>query len=184
MILSIFGNVVMSLQMKHRFLKCLAGALFLSTSLMAEPLAVGDKLPPVVSINQLGEEVSLETFAEEKWLLVYFYPKADTPGCTKQACSLRDSYEVLTEKGVKVIGVSADTPADQKAFLEKHKLPFILLADVEKKVIEAFGVPNFKGKQFAQRQAYLFKEGELIWRDLKAATNKQATEVLKAMKTL
>ena len=116
------------------------------------------------------------------WTLVYFYPKADTPGCTKQACSLRDSYASLTGKGIRVYGVSTDDEKSQKAFQEKYKLPFTLLADKDKKVVTAFGVPATMG--FAKRQAFLFRDGVLVWKDLEAATSEQAAEVLAAIQEI
>ena len=113
---------------------------------------------------------------------MYFYPKADTGGCTAQGCSLRDAYADLTAQGVKVVGVSTDAVAAQKAFREKNRFPFPLLADTDKKVTAAFGVPTTLG--FASRQAFLFKDGKLVWRDLKASTAQQAADVLAALKTL
>jgi peroxiredoxin Q/BCP len=142
----------------------------------AAELAVGEALPEVKVKNQNGEMVNLAEAGSEGWTLVYFYPKADTPGCTKQACSLRDSYEKLTDKGVTIFGVSTDGVAVQKEFAEKHELPFTLLADKSKKAVKAFGVPA--GMGFAKRQAYLFQDGKLVWRDLKASTEKQAADVL------
>ena len=143
----------------------------------AEPIDVGAALPAVTAKNQDGQEVKLAEAGAGGWTLVYFYPKADTPGCTKQACSLRDSYATLTEKKVKVFGVSMDDVAAQKAFQEKYKLPFPLLADKEAKVADAFGVPHSMG--FAKRQAFLFKDSKLVWRDLEASTEQQAADVLK-----
>ncbi|MCW1925440.1 peroxiredoxin [Luteolibacter arcticus] len=143
----------------------------------AEPIEVGAALPAVTAKNQDGQEVKLAEAGAGGWTLVYFYPKADTPGCTKQACSLRDSYATLTEKKVKVFGVSMDDVAAQKAFQEKYKLPFPLLADKEAKVADAFGVPHSLG--FTKRQAFLFKDGKLAWRDLEASTEQQAADVLK-----
>ncbi|MFC5051755.1 peroxiredoxin [Rubritalea spongiae] len=145
----------------------------------AAPLKVGDQLPEVSCASHEGKKVSLSEFKDSEWVLVYFYPKADTPGCTKQACSLRDSYEVLTDKGVIIFGVSKNTVEEQKAFAEKYKLPFTLLADKDTKVIKAFGVPQFPGIGLAKRQAYLFKEGKLVWKDEKASTTKQAADILK-----
>lgn len=142
----------------------------------AEALDVGGALPAVTATDEAGSEVKLAEVAAAGWTLVYFYPKADTPGCTKQACSLRDSYAVLTEKKVRVFGVSLDDVAAQKAFKEKYKLPFTLLADKDGKVADAFGVPHSMG--FAKRQAFLFKEGKLVWRDLAASTDQQAADVL------
>jgi peroxiredoxin Q/BCP len=143
-----------------------------------EPLELGKKVPEVEAKTQGGEAVKLHEAAAKGWVLVYFYPKADTPGCTKQACSLRDAYATLTEKGVKVFGVSTDTVEEQKAFAEKYKLPFTLLADKDAAVVKAFGVPTMKGDAFAKRQAYLFKDGKLVWRDLAASTSEQAADIL------
>lgn len=145
----------------------------------AEPLAVGAALPAVSQKNQEDVAVKLAEAGAAGYLLVYFYPKADTPGCTKQACSLRDSYAALTEKGVKIFGVSMDTVKAQKAFREKYKLPFDLLADADGSIVTAFGVPKTMG--FAKRQAFLFKDGKLVWRDLAASTAEQAADVLKVV---
>jgi peroxiredoxin Q/BCP len=145
----------------------------------AAPIENGAALPAVTAKDQDGKDVELAKTGAEGWTLVYFYPKADTPGCTKQACSLRDSYATLTEKKVKVFGVSLDDVAAQKAFQEKYKLPFPLLADKDGKVADAFGVPHSMG--FAKRQAFLFKDGKLVWRDLEASTDQQAADVLKEL---
>lgn len=152
----------------------------MSSFVQAGELAVGQPIPEVKVKNQKNEIVDLAQEAKEGWVLVYFYPKADTPGCTKQACSLRDSYAELTEKGVKVYGVSTDSVENQLKFAQKYELPFSLLADKSKKVVSAFGVPA--GMGFAKRQAYLFKDGELVWRDLKASTSKQAADILAELK--
>jgi peroxiredoxin Q/BCP len=142
----------------------------------AAPIIEGADLPAVACPDQTGKEVKLAESGAKGYVLVYFYPKADTPGCTKQACSLRDSFEKLTEKGVKVFGVSMDGVDAQKAFAEKYKLPFTLLADKEGVVTKAFGVPHVGS--FAKRQAFLFLDGKLVWRDLSASTDQQAADVL------
>jgi peroxiredoxin Q/BCP len=142
----------------------------------AEPIAEGAALPAVSCPDQAGKEVKLAETGAKGYVLVYFYPKADTPGCTKQACSLRDAYQNITDKGVKVFGSSMDSVEAQKAFAEKYKLPFTLLADKEGKVADAFGVPHVAG--FAKRQAFLFQDGKLVWRDLSASTDQQAADVL------
>jgi thioredoxin-dependent peroxiredoxin len=147
-----------------------------------EPLDVGQDAPAVEALNQDGELVSLEALYKEGDVLVYFYPRADTPGCTAQACSLRDDFEALTERKVTVVGVSTDDVAAQKAFQEKHQLPFTLLADTERKVVEEFGVPT-RGA-FATRQAFLIRQGKIVWRDLEASTAEQAADVLKALASL
>lgn len=145
----------------------------------AVQLDVGDMLPAVPAQNQDGHVLSLADAGATGYLLVYFYPKADTPGCTRQACGLRDAYADLLEKGVKVIGVSMDEAAAQKAFKRKHGLPFDLLADGSGEVMAAFGVPHTMG--FARRQAFLFKDGRLVWRDLTASTANQAADVLRVL---
>jgi peroxiredoxin Q/BCP len=145
----------------------------------SEPLKVGDAAPDAQSVDQNGKPVSLSKLYGSGWTLVYFYPKADTPGCTAEACSLRDAFEELTKKGVTVVGVSADTPKEQKAFQEKYHLPFTLIADSDKHVIQAFGVPTTMG--FASRQSFLIKDGKIVWRDLHASTKQQAADILKAV---
>lgn len=153
-----------------------AASLAAAASVSAEPIEVGAALPATAAKDQEGKETKIAEAGAKGWTLVYFYPKADTPGCTKQACSLRDSFAELTDKGVKVYGASMDDVAAQKAFKEKYKLPFTLLADKDAKLADAFGVPHEGG--FAKRQAFLFKDGKLVWRDLAAATDKQAADVL------
>ncbi len=142
-------------------------------------LEVGEAVPDVTGTNQQAKPVVLKEVAATGYTLVYFYPKADTGGCTAQACSLRDAYEELKSAGVRVFGVSTDTTESQLKFQEKYNLPFELLADPDGKVVDAFGVPRLKG--YAARQAYLFKDGKLVWRDLKASTAKQAEDVLKVI---
>lgn len=157
----------------------IGGFMFFGLIGRADELALGAPLPSIQAPDQDGKPVDLAAAGGVGWTLVYFYPQADTPGCTRQACSLRDAYAVLTEKGVRVFGVSADDPAAQKAFQKKYKLPFTLIADSEKKVMDAFGVPHALG--FAKRQAFLFRDGKLHWRDLAAATDQQAADVLAAI---
>ena len=148
----------------------------------AEPLKVGDPAPTVTGITETGAQLNLgDVYAQQPYTLVYFYPKADTPGCTKQGCSLRDGYEALLKKGVAVIGVSHDDPAAQKAFKEKYHLPFTLIADTEKVVINAFGVPTKSIPlvgEFASRSAYLIKGGKIVYADYKGTTDKQAEAIL------
>ncbi len=160
----------------------IGGLMFFSFGAKADELAEGAKLPAVTVNDQDGRAVALAAEGSQGWTLVYFYPKADTPGCTKQACSIRDSYATLTGKGIRVYGVSTDDEKAQKAFQEKYQLPFTLLADKDKRVLTAFGVPSTMG--FAKRQAYLFKDGVLVWRDLEAATSQQAAEVLAAIQAI
>ena len=101
-------------------------------------LQVGDKAPEVLGINQDGNEIRLSDFAGKK-LVLYFYPKDNTPGCTAQACSLRDEYSELRKKGYQVLGVSADSAASHQKFIQKYDLPFNLISDGDKTLSEQFG---------------------------------------------
>ena len=144
-----------------------------------QPLQLGAALPSLTVTLDDGSSIDLAS-ADGGYTLIYFYPKADTPGCTKQACSLRDAYAELTEKGVTVFGASFDDAASQAAFREKFDLPFPLVADVDGALADAFGVP-VRGGRFAARQAFLFNDGVLVWRDLRASTGEQAADVLAAI---
>jgi peroxiredoxin Q/BCP len=148
----------------------------------AEPLAVGAAAPDVSAVDQNGAPVVLKDVFAKGPTLVYFYPKADTPGCTKQACSLRDDWETLKAKGIQVLGVSTDKPEAQKKFEEKHKLPFTLVADPEGKVAAGFGVPLTVG--FAKRMSFLVKGGKVVWTMPAASTSEHAKDVLKAFDAL
>lgn len=102
-------------------------------------LQVGDKAPAFTAKDQNGNEVKLSDFKGEK-VILYFYPKDNTPTCTTQACNLRDNYHALLKKGYKVLGVSADNEKSHLKFIKKFNLPFPLLADAEHAIIEAYGV--------------------------------------------
>ena len=100
---------------------------------------IGDKAPEVLGINEKGEEILLSNYQGKK-VVLYFYPKDNTSGCTAEACSLRDNYSALKEKGYEVIGVSTDSATSHQKFIAKHELPFTLIADTDKKLVEAMGV--------------------------------------------
>lgn len=100
---------------------------------------VGDKAPETLGNDQDGNEVRLSDYAGRR-VILYFYPKDNTSGCTAEACSLRDSHEALRRHGCEVIGVSTDSGKSHRNFIEKHGLPFRLVADTEKKLVETFGV--------------------------------------------
>jgi peroxiredoxin Q/BCP len=156
--------------------------LAMTASLQAEPLKVGDQAPQVTGITETGAQLNFADFYKnQSYTLVYFFPKADTAGCTAQGCSLRDAYSDLTAKGVAVIGVSHDDVAAQAAFKEKYHFPFTLIADPDQVVIKAFGVPNIPSTHLATRQAFLIKDGKVVWADYKASTKQQAADVLKVI---
>jgi peroxiredoxin Q/BCP len=142
----------------------------------AEPLAIGATAPAISGTNQDGKTVDLGALYKTGYVLVYFYPKAGTPGCTAEACSLRDAFATLTSANLTVVGVSHDSVAAQKKFATDQKVPFDLLADTEGKIYNAFGVPGI-----ANRQSFLTKDGKVIWRELQASTAEQAADVTKAL---
>jgi peroxiredoxin Q/BCP len=105
-------------------------------------IGVGDKAPDFKLSDQTGRHVSLADFRGQKAVVLYFYPKDETPGCTKEACSFRDSYEDFVKAGAEVIGVSGDSVDRHKSFAEHHRLPFTLLADDGNHLRKAYGVPS------------------------------------------
>ncbi|WP_299764882.1 thioredoxin-dependent thiol peroxidase [uncultured Dokdonia sp.] len=125
-------------------------------------LKVGDKVPDFTTTDQDGNAVSLSDFAGKK-LIVFFYPKASTPGCTAEACNLRDNYQALQDQGYTLLGVSADSEKRQKNFATKYEFPFQLLADEDHAVINAFGVwglKKFMGKEYDGIHRKTFKVDE------------------------
>lgn len=106
-------------------------------------MKIGDKIPEILGINTEGAEVKASDFAGKK-LAIYFYPKDNTPGCTAEACSLRDGYAELRAAGFEVIGISKDSAASHQKFAAKHELPFTLIADTDLRMNEAFGVWQLK----------------------------------------
>jgi len=102
-------------------------------------LTIGDKAPEVLGRDENGNEIRLSNYAGRK-LVLYFYPKDSTPGCTNEACNLRDNYNRLLEKGYAVLGVSVQDEKSHRKFIEKYQLPFPLIADTEHTLVEAFGV--------------------------------------------
>lgn len=100
---------------------------------------VGDKAPETLGINEKGEEIRLSDYKGKK-LVLYFYPKDSTSGCTAEACNLRDNYDALRQAGYEVVGASIDSEKSHQKFIEKNSLPFHLIADTDKKLVEQFGV--------------------------------------------
>lgn len=154
--------------------------LLLSFSPFGNALVVGNEAPKVVGINQAGKTIDFnEIYNKNKFTVVYFYPKADTPGCTNQAKSLRDEFQTLQKRGVYVIGVSTDHVEDQKHFADKYTLPFDLIADDNKKIVASFQIPTTFG--FAKREAFIVHKGKIIWMDEHASTSEQSKDILKAL---
>lgn len=149
---------------------------------MAE-LKTGDKAPDFTEADQNGNPVSLVDFRGNK-LILYFYPKDSTPGCTAEACNLRDNYEELMKKGYKILGVSADSEQSHKNFISKNMLPFPLLADKAKNIIKAYGAWGKKklyGKEYEGilRKTFVISETGIIEQIIeKVDTKNHAAQII------
>jgi peroxiredoxin Q/BCP len=129
-------------------------------------LRVGDIAPDFSLPDQNGNNHKLSDY-KKHWVLIYFYPKDNTPGCTKEACAIRDNYAGFKELNAKVLGISTDSVESHSKFSEKQKLPFILLSDIDKKVVNLYGVfgkKKFMGREFkgTKRTSFLLKPGGII----------------------
>lgn len=146
-------------------------------------LKTGDKAPQFSALDQEGNEITLDQYKGKK-LVVFFYPKASTPGCTAEACNLRDHYSEFQSKGYEIIGVSADSAKRQQNFKNKYELPYPLLADEDKSVIEAFqvwGPKKFMGKEYdgIHRTTFVIDEEGVIEEVItKVKTKEHAAQIL------
>jgi peroxiredoxin Q/BCP len=145
-------------------------------------LKIGDKAPLFEGVNQNNETIKSTNLLGKK-IVVFFYPKASTPGCTAEACDLRDNYKRFLDKNYEVIGVSADSVKKQKSFSDKNKLPYSLIADEDKKIINAFGVwgpKKFMGREFdgIHRTTFVIDENGNIENIITKVKTKEHTEQL------
>ncbi len=149
-------------------------------------LKEGDKAPDFKGINENGDTVTLADFQGKK-LILFFYPKADTPGCTAEACSLRDGYDELRARGFELLGVSPDTSKKQGKFKEKYSLPFSLIADTEHEILKAYGAWGEKqmyGKTYegVLRTTFVIDEtGHIAKIFSKVDTKNHAGQILEAL---
>ena len=145
----------------------------------------GDKAPDFTAKDQDGNDVKLKDLKGQR-VVLYFYPKDDTPGCTKEACSFRDSNDVYKDKNIRVLGVSTDSEKSHQKFISKFSLPFTLLADTDKKIVEDYGVWGEKsmyGRKYmgTHRKTFLIDEqGKIAKIFEKVNVSEHADEVLKA----
>jgi peroxiredoxin Q/BCP len=142
-------------------------------------LKEGQQAPEFTAADQDGNTVTLSQFRGKK-VILYFYPKDDTPGCTAEACDFRDNYQGLMAKGIIVLGVSVDDEKSHQKFAAKHSLPFTLLADTDKKIVEAYGVwgeKNMYGKKYmgTNRSTFIIDENGLISHIIKKVDTKTPT---------
>jgi len=140
----------------------------------------GEKAPDFEGIDQDGNIISLKDFKGKK-LILYFYPKDDTPGCTAEACNLRDNYDLLFKEGYKIVGVSADNEQAHKKFIAKHVLPFPLIADKDKIILKAFGAWGKKklyGKEYEGilRTTFVISEEGIIEKVISKVDTKNHTQ--------
>ena len=147
-------------------------------------LKIGDKAPAIDSIDQNGDPITLEQFKGMK-VVLYFYPKDMTPGCTVQSCNLRDNHEALIDKGYIVLGCSADSPARHLKFIEKHNFPFSLISDESKRVLNDYGVwglKKFMGREYMgiTRTTFIIDENGVIEEVIaKVDTKNHTSQILK-----
>ncbi len=142
-------------------------------------LKEGQQAPEFTGADQEGNTVTLSQFKGSK-VVLYFYPKDDTPGCTAEACDFRDNYQGLKAKGIVVLGVSVDDEQSHQKFAAKHSLPFTLLADTDKKIVEAYGVwgeKNMYGKKYmgTNRSTFIIDENGVIIHIIKKVDTKNST---------
>lgn len=149
-------------------------------------LQVGDKAPAFNLSDQNGNVVNSQTIYGKQVVVIYFYPKDDTPGCTREACSFRDSYQDFEDVGARVIGVSSDSPSSHKKFAEKYRLPFTLLSDRENNLRSAFAVkPDLFGLIPGRVTFVVDKQGVIQYVfDSQMSSEKHMEESLKAIKEL
>ena len=150
---------------------------------------IGDKAPEILGVNEKGEAIRLSDYKGRK-VVLYFYPKDSTSGCTAQACNLRDHYAELREAGYAVIGVSVDSEKSHQKFIEKNALPFPLIADTDKKLVEQFGVWGEKsmyGRKYMGtfRTTFILNEEGIIERIIspkEVKTKEHASQILNGNK--
>ena len=141
-------------------------------------LKAGDKAPDFEANDQNGNKIKLSNYRGKK-VVLYFYPKDSTPGCTAQACNLRDNYTDLQSRGYEVLGVSADSEKRHQNFIDKYDLPFTLIADTDRKVIEAYGVwgrKKFMGREYdgIYRETFVIDENGVIEKVIEKVKTKDA----------
>lgn len=172
--------------MKRTFRLLALAAALISPAFAGQGEKVSLPAPAVSGVNQDGVTVNFADVYKKGPTVVFFYPKANTPGCTKQACSLRDAFADLSKEGVQVLGVSFDKPDAQKKFRDDFTLPYDLIADPEGKIVDAFQVERMvRGPMtLASRQAFLIKGDKIVWRDVKASTAEQAADIKRVLAEL
>ncbi len=147
-------------------------------------LQIGDRVPEFSLKDQHGNLFSSSSIIGKRPMVIFFYPKDDTPGCTKEACSFRDSYEEFKDLGAEVIGISSDSEKSHQKFASKYGLPFILLSDEKKKVRKSFKVDNNLFNLLPGRETYVIdKKGKVIMVFNSISASKHMEKALEALKS-
>ena len=151
-------------------------------------LCIGDSAPDFILPNQVGVDISLSSFKGSR-VVIYFYPKDDTPGCTKEACSFRDNWEVFKSNNIQVLGISKDASKSHIKFIDKHNLPFVLLTDREPCPVatsyESYGLKKFMGREYYGMMRHTFvidKDGKIELIYLKVKSANMANQILNDLK--
>ncbi len=161
------------------------GAIFLGSEYFMAGIQVGDHAPAFSGVAHTGQNVMLDDYKGRQTVVVYFYPKDDTPGCTTQACSFRDAYEDFSKAGAAVIGISSDSNDKHREFAERRKLPFLLIADEDGSLRKAFGVPKTLGF-LPGRVTYVIDRDGVVRHVFNSQLNagKHVTEALQVVRRL
>jgi len=146
-------------------------------------LKIGDPAPSIIAKNQNGEKIKLSDFLGKK-VILYFYPKDNTPGCTTEACNFRDNYQSLIQEGYEILGVSVDSEQSHQKFISKYHLPFHLLADEDQKIVHDYGVwveKNMYGKKYmgTARTTFIIDEKGIIRHIIKKVDNNNASQQIR-----
>ena len=147
---------------------------------MSTTLKAGDKAPTFAALDQNGNTIKLTAYKGKK-VVLYFYPKDDTPGCTKEACNFRDNFNILKKKGIEIIGISTDSVKSHGKFADKYDLPFTLIADEEKTIVADYGVwgeKKFMGKTYmgTNRTTFIIDEKGIIQHIITKVDTTNSTE--------
>ena len=148
-------------------------------------LKTGNAVPNFVGTDANGSQFDSKNYVGKQALVIYFYPKDETPGCTAEACSFRDNYQVFKDMGAEIIGISSDSVASHQKFIKKHQLPFILLSDFDKKIRKLFGVPSDLFGILPGRVTYIIdKEGvvRLVFNSMNGKSH--ITKAMAMLKTM
>jgi peroxiredoxin Q/BCP len=165
-----------------KLLTLMGSLLFGGTAASGAPLQVGQPAPDFTAVSSSGTTVHLQEDIGKNPIVLYFYPKDDTPGCTTQACALRDQFAAFRKLNATIYGISYDSVESHQAFVKKYKLPFLLISDADKKIAKAYGAD---GLLFAKRMTFVIdKSGKIAWINPSVDPSTHSAELQKVLSTL